>query len=156
MWCQQRTFPQENGPHTGGKVQDGSKKEERVGYAVIWNQQEITKRVWPKNIIYSAEQSAIITAIHSTMKEPGKKVITTDSLGILVAASDKKNTKNPKTQTIRKLLEQEGANLTLLWVLSHVGIPGNENLEKVVPPVGLSEIDNPTTRRTTTKKMRTD
>jgi hypothetical protein len=47
---------------------DGSKKKERVGYAVIWNHQKISKRVRPRNTIYSAEQSAIITAIHSTMK----------------------------------------------------------------------------------------
>jgi hypothetical protein len=56
------------------------------------------------------------------MKEPGKKVIATDLLSTLIAASDKKNTKNPKTQTIRKLLEKEGDKLTLLatwgfWVI---------------------------------------
>jgi hypothetical protein len=48
------------------------------------------------------------------MKEPGKKVTATDSLSTLVAASDKKSTKNPKTQAIRKLLEHEGDKLTLL------------------------------------------
>jgi hypothetical protein len=60
------------------------------------------------------------------MKEPGKKVIAKDSLSTLVAASDKKNTKNPKTPTIRKLLKQERAKLTLLRVPSQVGIPENE------------------------------
>jgi hypothetical protein len=50
----------------------------------------------------------------------------------LIAASDKKDTKNPKkTQTIRKLLEQEGAKITLLWVPSHVEIPGNEEADDV-------------------------
>jgi hypothetical protein len=48
------------------------------------------------------------------MKESGKKVFATDSLSTLVATSEKKSTKNPKTQTIRKLLEQEGDELTLL------------------------------------------
>jgi hypothetical protein len=41
---------------------DGSKKEEKVGYSVIWNHQEIKNRVRPQNTIFIAEQSAIITA----------------------------------------------------------------------------------------------
>jgi hypothetical protein len=39
--------------------------------------------------------------------DPGRKLIATDSLSILIAASDKKVTKNPKTRKIRKLLEEE-------------------------------------------------
>jgi ribonuclease HI len=48
----------------------------------------------------------------------------------VVAASDKKDTKNPKTQTIKKLLGQEGDKMTLLWVPSHVEIAENEELHK--------------------------
>jgi hypothetical protein len=62
-----------------------------------WNHQKITKRVRPQNTIFSAKQSAIVTAIHSTIKEPERKLIATDFLSTLVAASDKKDTKNPKT-----------------------------------------------------------
>jgi hypothetical protein len=39
--------------------------------------------------------------------------------------------KNSKSQIIRKLLEQEGDKLTLLWVLSPVLIPGNEETNNV-------------------------
>jgi hypothetical protein len=122
---------------------------------VIWNHQKVTKRVRPQNTIYSADQPAIITAIQFTMKEPGEKVIATDSLNTLTAASDKKDTKNPKTQTIWKLLEQEVAKITLLWVSSHVGIPGNkksDNTRKLrkIQRVSL-ELDDSTTRSTTTK-----
>jgi hypothetical protein len=86
---------------------NGSKKVDRVSYAVIWNHQKITKRVRPQNKIFSTEQSAIITAIHSTIKEPGRKLIATDSLSTLVAASDKKDTKtdqlrNDKPKTTKK------------------------------------------------------
>jgi DNA-binding transcriptional MocR family regulator len=42
------------------------------------------------------------------MEDPGRKLIATNSLSTLLAASDKKVTKNPKTRKIRKLLEQEG------------------------------------------------
>jgi ribonuclease HI len=63
------------------------------------------------------------------MKDPRKKVIATYSLSTLMAASDKKETKNPETQTIRKLLEHEGAKITQLWVPSHVQIPGNKEAD---------------------------
>jgi hypothetical protein len=57
------------------------------------------------------------------MRDPGNKLIATDSLSTLIAAMDKKETKNPKTRIKRKLLGQEGDKITLLWVPSHVGIP---------------------------------
>jgi hypothetical protein len=64
------------------------------------------------------------------MRKPGKKVIATDSLSTLIAASDKKDTKNPKTQIIRKLLEQEGGKITLLlWVPSQVEISRNKEVD---------------------------
>jgi ribonuclease HI len=76
----------------------------------------------------------------------------------LVAASDKKDTKNPKTQTIWILLGQEVDKITLLWVPSHsqVRIPENEEVENAArdaldenldnteeyPPAGLSKLEN--------------
>jgi ribonuclease HI len=98
---------------------------------MIWNHQKIAKRVRPQNTIYSAEQLAIITAIHSTMKEPWKKVIATDSLCTLIAASYKKDTNKPKTQTIRKQLEQQEAKITLLWLPNHVRIQENKEVDNV-------------------------
>jgi hypothetical protein len=86
---------------------DGSKKEDKVGYSVICNQQTIKKRIRPQNTIFSTEQGAILSAIYATMGDPGIKVIATDSLRTLLAASDKKFTKNPKTRLIRKLLYQD-------------------------------------------------
>jgi hypothetical protein len=113
--------------HTTSKFrQTGSKKEERVGYAVIWNDQKIKKRVRPQNTI----TAPIITAIHSTMKDPRKNVIVTYSLSTLMASSDKKETKNPETQTIKTLIEQEVVKITLLWGPSHVGIHGNKEAAK--------------------------
>jgi hypothetical protein len=49
-----------------------------------------------KNKIFSAEQGAILSAIYATMGDPRRKVIATDSLSTLLAASDKKVTKNKK------------------------------------------------------------
>jgi hypothetical protein len=53
------------------------------------------------------------------MKDPGNKLIATDSLSTLIAAMNKKETEIPKTRIIRKLLRQEGDKITLLWVPSH-------------------------------------
>jgi ribonuclease HI len=49
-----------------------------------------------------------------------------------MAAEIRTSTKNPKTQTIRKILDQEGPRITLLWVPSHVRIPGNEKADQIV------------------------
>jgi hypothetical protein len=63
------------------------------------------------------------------MKELRQKLIATESFSTLVAVSDKKNTKNSKMQTIRKLLEQKGDKLTLLWVSSQVRILGDVEMD---------------------------
>jgi ribonuclease HI len=35
------------------------------------------------------------------------------------------NSKNPKTLSLRKRLDEEREKVTLLWVPAHMGIPGN-------------------------------
>jgi hypothetical protein len=53
--------------------------------------------------------------------------------------------KKPKTQTIRKMLDHEGPKITLLWVPSQRGIPGNEKADQAAKEA-LDE-DIPTTER---------
>jgi hypothetical protein len=79
---------------------DGSKKEDKVGYAyaVELNENTTRRKQFPQNLIYSAEQSAIISAIYFTAKYKQKKVIITDSLSRMMAVSDRQRSKNPKTQ----------------------------------------------------------
>jgi ribonuclease HI len=36
------------------------------------------------------------------------------------------SSKNPKTTSFRKLLDEESEKVTLLWVPGHMGIPGKE------------------------------
>jgi hypothetical protein len=39
------------------------------------------------------------------------------------------DTNNTKTQPLRKLLDEEGDNVSLIWVLLHKGIAGNEQAD---------------------------
>jgi hypothetical protein len=76
---------------------DGSKKDERVGYAVVLSESTIKRRQFPQNSIYSAEKAATINAIYSTTNYNQKRVIITDSLSTIIAVYDIKRSKNPKT-----------------------------------------------------------
>jgi hypothetical protein len=67
-----------------------------------------------------------------------------------MAAENRTPTKNPKTQTIRKILDHEGPRITLLWVPIHVGIPGNEKADQAAKEA-LDE-DNSSTGKWLTEK----
>jgi ribonuclease HI len=55
-----------------------------------------------------------------------RRVILTDFFSTLMAIEGDFNSENPKTLSLRKLLEEERVKVTLLWVPGHTGIPGNE------------------------------
>jgi ribonuclease HI len=48
-----------------------------------------------------------------------------------MVVSDRKRTKNPQTQTIRELMDQQGGKITLFSVRGHVGITSNKNADTV-------------------------
>jgi hypothetical protein len=95
--------------------------------------------------VFSAEQSVIIGAIQSVKNSRLKIVIITDSLSTIMAAESRTPTKSPKTQTIRKMLEQEEPRITLQWVPNHKGITGNEKAEQAT--IEALDEDIPTTER---------
>jgi hypothetical protein len=58
---------------------DGSKKEEKVGYAVVTDQQSTQRRIRDKSLIFSVEQEAVIGAIQKLPTTGVRGVIFTDS-----------------------------------------------------------------------------
>jgi hypothetical protein len=92
---------------------------DKVGYAIVKEEHTIKKRILPQNTVFCAVQSAFIGAMQSEKNSRHEIVIITDSLITIMAVESRTPTKNPKTQTIRKMLDQEGPRTTLLWVPSH-------------------------------------
>jgi hypothetical protein len=111
-----RTLGKDYGKHVK-LFTDGSKMGDKVGYVIAKKEEHtINKRILPQNTVFSAEKSAIIGAIQSERNNRHEIVIIT--------------TKNPKEQTIRKMLDHERPKITHLWLTSHKRIPGNEKTEQ--------------------------
>jgi ribonuclease HI len=53
-------------------------------------------------------------------------MIITESISTLMAIEGNINSKNPKTLSLRKLLDEEREKVTFLWVPGYMGLPGNE------------------------------
>jgi hypothetical protein len=71
-------------------------------------------KIFPQNSNYSAEQSAKMNANYFTKKYNQKRAIISDSLSTMMAVSNSKRSKNPKTQLIRKLIDHESTKVPLL------------------------------------------
>jgi ribonuclease HI len=117
---------------SGGRLPmyaDGSKKDERAGYAVITSNRTYRKRVHQQSTVFSTEQEAIIKANWLTEGAQRDKVIITDSLSTLTAINGNNHTKNPKTIKLREMIDRNKKQITLVWVPGHIGIPGNEQAD---------------------------
>jgi hypothetical protein len=142
---------------------NGSKKDEKVGYAVAVSESIIKRRQFPQNLIYSAEQSAIINAFYSTASYNQNRVIITDSLSTIIAVSDRKRSKNPKIQLIQKLIDQ--ASITMgsesrrdtrkrnSRRRSKRSTERGNSPHRNISPTKLDETDKGKTRTRTTRKM---
>jgi ribonuclease HI len=116
--------------------------DDKVGFAVVTNNRTIKKMMRPQSTIYTAEQQAIITALEGTTQTIKPTAISTDSLSTLVPASGNRWTRNPKTRTIRKLVDNSVNRISLIWVTSHAGISGNEAADQAANDALTEEIDN--------------
>jgi hypothetical protein len=85
---------------------DGSKKDERAGYAVITPNRTYRRRVQQQSTVFSTEQEAIIKVIWLTEGTQRDKVIITDSLSTQTAINGNNHTKNPKTIKLREMMDR--------------------------------------------------
>jgi hypothetical protein len=80
---------------------DGSKKEEKIGYVVVTDQQSTRRRISDQSSIFSEEQDSIIDVIQKLPTTGVRGVIFTDSQSTMMAAPGTNHTKNPKKRNIR-------------------------------------------------------
>jgi hypothetical protein len=111
-WYLQELINEKYNDHTR-IYNDWSKKEEKVEYAVVTDQQSTRKRTRDQSSIFSAKQEAIIGAIQKLPTTGVKGVIFTNSLSTMMAASGNNHTKTKKT---RQFMHKRKENVTLCWV----------------------------------------
>ena len=112
---------------------DGSKEDSKVGCAVISDNHSNMQRIPDDSSIFTAEDKAIDLALDfiSTCDASNKFIIFSDSLSVLKAMNHT-SSKNPQ---IQKLLEKchellAYKEIALCWIPSHIGIQGNEMVDK--------------------------
>ena len=112
---------------------DWSKEDSKVGCAVISDNHSNMQRIPDDSSIFTAEAKAIDLALDfiSTCDANNKFIIFSDSLSVLKAMNHT-SSKNPQ---IQKLLEKchellAFKEIALCWIPSHIGIQGNEMVDK--------------------------
>ena len=112
---------------------DGSKEDLKVGCAVISDNHSNMQHIPDGSSIFTAEAKAIDLALDfiSTCDANNKFIIFSDSLSVLKAMNHT-SSKNPQ---IQKLLEKchellAYKEIVLCWIPSHIGIQGNEMVDK--------------------------
>ena len=112
---------------------DGSKEDPKDGCAVISDNHSNMQRIPDDSSIFTAEAKAIYLALDfiSTCDANNKFIIFSHSLSVLKAMNHT-SSKNPQ---IQKLLEKchgllAYKEIALCWIPSHIGIQGNEMVDK--------------------------
>ena len=105
----------------------------KVGCAAVFQNQELLKRVPNESSIYSAEVIAIDLAMNIIANHKSSKfIIYSDSKSVLQILQSK-NSSTPLIIKLRDKMNTLSKNnrIILTWILSHIGIQGNERADKV-------------------------
>ncbi|XP_044766795.1 uncharacterized protein LOC123322831 [Coccinella septempunctata] len=112
---------------------DGSKTKNGVGTAITIGEDSHSWSLPQESSVYFAEQYAIWQALLFCLwYKKEKPVIVTDSLSVLTSLRDI-YTSDPITQKIQSVsaeLRMKNCEVELIWVPSHVGIKGNEVVDR--------------------------
>ena len=110
---------------------DGSKTSDGVSYSVASRSFSIAHRIGSECSIFTAELSAILEAVtHAAATSHSSVTIITDSRSSIQAIS-KPFTTNPIINKIHAKLHSSEKSFFLCWVPSHVGVPGNEEADRL-------------------------
>ena len=112
---------------------DGSKEDSKVGCAVLSDNHSNMQRIPDDSSIFTAEAKAVDLALDyiSTCDANNKFIIFSDSLSVLKAMNHT-SSKNPQIQKLLEKCHELLANkeIVLCWIPSHIGIQGNEMVDK--------------------------
>ena len=107
---------------------DGSKDGRTVAAAAVSSGKVLTKRLPDHASIFSAESQAILLAIDIAKESANTKIlILSDSLSCLQSIQNR-NLNNPFILNITTeihTLQESGRKIFIMWIPSHVGLPGN-------------------------------
>ena len=104
---------------------DGSKQGEGAGAAVWSTKFNIMARLPPECSILTCELFAIYSAVLFIRGSGKETAIFTDSMSSIQSLKLHYNSKHPLIHKIAEEIENNEKTIHLIWVPSHVGIPGN-------------------------------
>ena len=110
---------------------DGSKHDNKVGYALAIAAHEHSKRL-PDNLsIFTAEASALLAAVQICNRHKlNNVIICSDSKSVLQALSNIHSPSHHIIAEIQGTLSQT-RQITFLWIPGHASIPGNEKADQL-------------------------
>lgn len=105
---------------------DASKTTNDVGFATTHFESNTLHKIAPYSSIYTAETFAILEAISISLSTPhGKILILSDSMSAITSIANI-HTKCNLARNIQNKILATNKIIKLMWIPSHVGIPGNE------------------------------
>ena len=124
---------------------DGSKTEQNVSAAAIINFETIKTNLPKHASIFTAEATAILTAIEYIQSKALRKcVIFSDSLSCLKSIGNMQLSNNIILDIIEKThyLTSVGTEIVFCWVPSHIGIIGNTKADKAAKLITDHDLSN--------------
>jgi|UniRef100_A0A2S2QP38 ribonuclease HI len=105
---------------------DASKTTNETGFAITHRNENSLHKLDPLSNIYTAETFAILEATLTALSSNHDKIlILSDSMSAVTSIANV-HTKCNLAQSIQNIILSTDKSIKLMWVPSHIGIPGNE------------------------------